>query len=204
MGCFLLYTEGDLGDTRARDGKGPQGTDNVSPLHSVGPRLPWNTPAVTQDGPTCALACSAMVINSLHGGEEVALPDLRDFASVEGLSDSDGGMNPESVRELLDDYPGIKAEVVANSSLEDVGARLARGEELIAAVSAEVLYERPDLGGHTLYVVGLDQAHDGREVVLVRDPNCDHKNLWDAIPRDAFEKAWRGYGDNVLIAAHRE
>lgn len=165
-----------------------------------------NTPIHTQDGPDCMLQ-SARMAEHRQTGIDPGLEAYKTPAMERGIYNSrDGVTDLREMTDVINNRPGIEAELTTQQTPEDIQNALNRGESVIVGVDSYEFYKdqvpgiQPGDGGHAVVVTSAEQQPNGKWEFTVNDPNSDIPNL--PVDGDKFINAWN-QADRPMVAVRR-
>ena len=169
-----------------------------TPLHQQG------------DKPDCLLQ-SARMVEHRQLGTDPGLEAYKDRATEKGVYDPGdgrprtGGTEVSGMKDIINERPGLSAELQAGQRPEDIKAALDKGDSVIAGVDSSAFYEgryEDNVAGHAIVVTSAEQSPSGQWEFRVNDPAADGPNV--EVPGDRFLKAWDRVGRPMLVVRKTE
>jgi len=166
------------------------------PFEAGAPSQMADTPIHTQgDQPDCLLQ-SARMAEHKQTGLDPGLEAYKQPAVEQGLYDRAHGTDMQKFVDVINERPGMEAQLKYADGPQDIKDALDKGQSVIGGVDAYEFYKgqynlEPNSGGHAVVVTGAEQAPDGSWDFRVNDPNFDTPNMgsknflpaWDAANR---------------------
>jgi len=188
--------------TQSPDQSGLEGHIREAEPAALGaPDQMLDTPQHPQgDAPDCLLQ-SARMAEERQTGVDPGLDAYKQPAIERGIYDPASGTDLPAFVDVMNERPGIEAELVSADGPEDIKEALDSGESVIAGVDAYEFYQgqfnlEPNSGGHAIVVTGADQAPDGRWEFTVNDPNESTPNT--PVDGETFLRAWDAQGRQMV------
>lgn len=166
---------------------------SAQPFEAGAPNQMADTPLHAQgDQPDCLLQ-SARMAEHRQTGIDPGLDAYKHPATEQGLYDPRGGTDLTGFVEVINDRPGVQAELQYADGPQNIKDALDQGDSVIAGVDAYEYYKgqynfEPNSGGHAIVVTGADQAPAGDWQFTVNDPNFETPN--QPVSGDKFLRAW--------------
>lgn len=152
-----------------------------------------DTPVHTQgDAPDCLLECARMAEHRQLGSDP-GLDAYKQPAINEGMYDPGNGTDMNHFVDVINERPGLEANLQRGQGPESIKANLDAGRSVIVGVDSYEYYKgqynlEPDGGGHALLVTGADRTPDDKWDITVNDPNFETPN--QPVDGKAFLEAW--------------
>jgi len=169
------------------------------------PDQAWDTPLHPQasDKPDCLLQ-SARMCEERQTGCDPGLAAYKVPALERGLYDPNNGTSIEGFAEVIDERPGLEADLVSADGPQEIKDALDEGQSVIAAVDAYEFYKgrfnlEPSGAGHAVVVTGADEMPDGEWEFTVNDPNFESPNM--RVDGQAFLRAWKNTDRQMITVA---
>lgn len=157
------------------------------------PNQMHDTPLHTQgDQPDCLLQ-SARMAEHRQTGRDPGLEAFKQPAIEQGLYDPELGTTVDRFVDVINERPGVEAELTYGNNPEDIKDALDDGKSVIVCVDAYEFYKdacnlEPNSGQHAIVVTGAGETADGGWQFTVNDPNFEVPNL--PVDGDRFLNAW--------------
>lgn len=172
------------------------------------PNQMHDTPLCNQgDRPDCLLRCAQMAEHR-QAGRDPGLEAYKQPAIEQGIYNPDGGVTdlPQFV-EVMNERPGIQAELFRGNGPQDIKDALDDGKSVIACVDSYEFYKdvcnlEPNSGGHAVVVTGAGKAADGTWRFTVNDPNIEVPNV--PVDGNRILRAWDAAGQREKVARFAE
>jgi hypothetical protein len=178
---------------RLRDTPKPgQMTD--TPLHCQG------------DQPDCLLQ-SVRMAEHQQTGVDPGLEAYKTPAIEKGIYDPDSGTDMNGMAGIINERPGVEAQLKSMQQPEDIKRTLDNHESVIAGVDAYEFYKdqmpyMEDSGaGHAIVVTSAEKLPNGDWKFTVNDPNFETPN--QLVAGDKFLNAWDKKGSPMLVIQKR-
>lgn len=144
------------------------------------------------DQPDCLLQ-SARMAEHRQTGVDPGLEAYKTPAIEEGAYDPVKGTDLVEMEGIINDRPGIEAQLKFDNRPEDIKKALDSDESVIAAVDAYEFYKgkinlEPNSGGHAVVVTSGEKLPSGDWEFAVNDPNFEPPN--QPVAGDRFANAW--------------
>ena len=159
-----------------------------TPLHKQDP-----------DKPDCLLQTARMAEHK-QTGKDPGLETYKDPAIDRELYDPVAGTDLPGFVEMIDERPGLEAQLTHADGPLDIKEALDSDKSVIVGVDAPEFYRQYNFevndGGHALVITGAEQSEDGSWYFTVNDPNQDTPNI--RVDSDAFLQAWDKAGRSMI------
>lgn len=169
------------------------------------PNQMHDTPVHCQgDQPDCLLR-SAQMVEHRQTGRDPGLDAYKRPAAEQGIYRTDGGVtNLPKFVEVMNERPGIQAELYRGDGPQDIKDALDDGKSVIACVDSYEFYKdvcnlEPNSGGHAVVVTGAGETTDGEWQFTVNDPNVEIPNV--PVDGDRFLRAWNAAGRPMITVS---
>lgn len=145
------------------------------------------------DQPDCLLQ-SARMAEHCQTGVDPGLEAYKTPAIEKGIYDPERGTDLTEMESIIiNERPGIEAQLKFENKPEDIKESLDNGESVIAAVDAYEFYKgqinlEPNSGGHAVVVTSAEKLPSGDWKFTVNDPNFEPPN--QSVAGDRFLNAW--------------
>ena len=185
----------------------PYQTDwNPATFHGVGHPVAESTHWHQQHENDCAVMAQADIYESITGHHLTEQEALRIVTQHGWYHD---GTTLDDTGKLLD-YLGIHTQHYTNASLQDLYTALQRGDHVIVGVNAnEIWFPYHDaatgapieqsVGGHAVWVTGIDQAPNGSIKVILNDTGKPGGQM-EAVDAGDFMNAWSDFNNFMVVA----
>jgi hypothetical protein len=142
--------------------------------------------------PDCLLECARMAEHR-QTGDDPGLGVYKDSAIEQGLYDPDRGTDATRFVDVINERPGVEAQLTHAEGPQDIKDALDNGKSVIVCVDAYEFYRGQynllnDGSGHAVVVTGADEEPDGSWQFAVNDPNSEVPNI--PVDGERFLQAW--------------
>lgn len=179
---------------------------DAQPFEVGAPDQMTDTPLHQQDltKPDCLLECARMAEHH-QTGDDPGLEVYKDSAIEQGLYDPNRGADAIRFVDVINEHPGVEAQLTHAEGPQDIKDALDDGKSVIACVDAYEFYRGQynllnDGSGHAVVVTGADEATDGSWQFAVNDPNSEIPNI--PVDGDRFLQAWDS-ADRPMITVEK-
>ena len=184
----------------------PYHTDwNPAAFHGVGNPVGESSHWHQQHENDCAVMAQADVYESITGHHLTEQEAVR-IATQHGWY-HDGTTLPDTGKLL--NYLGIPTHQYLNASLRDLYTALQHGDHVIVGVNAnEIWFPYHDaatgapveqsVGGHAVWVTGIDQAPDGSIKIILNDTGKPGGQM-EAVDAGDFMNAWSDFNNFMVV-----
>lgn len=185
----------------------PYHTDwNPATFHGVGNPVGESSHWHQQHENDCAVMAQADVYESITG-RHLTEQEALSIVTQHGWY-HDGTTLPDTGRLL--NYLGIPTQQYTNASLQDLYTVLQHGDHVIVGVNAnEIWFPYHDsatgspieqsVGGHAVWVTGIDQAPDGSIKIILNDTGKPGGQM-EAVDASDFMNAWSDFNNFMVVA----
>ncbi|MGZ3637724.1 MAG: hypothetical protein ACXVCX_07785 [Ktedonobacterales bacterium] len=185
----------------------PYHTDwNPATVHGVGNPVGESAHWHQQHENDCAVMAQADVYESITG-RHLTEQEALSIVTQHGWY-HDGTTLPDTGKLL--NYLGIPTRQYTNASLQDLYTALQHGDHVIVGVNAnEIWFPHHDsatgapieqsVGGHAVWVTGIDQAPDGSIKVILNDTGKPGGQM-EAVDASDFMNAWSDFNNFMVVA----
>jgi len=144
------------------------------------------------DQPDCLLQ-SARMAEHRQTGVDPGLEAYKTPAIEKGIYDSHSGTDMVGMVDVINERPGVEAQLKFQQRPEDIKQALDNKESVVTGVDAYEFYKgqynlEPNSGGHAVVVTSAEKSPQGDWKFTVNDPNMETPN--QPVAGDKFLKAW--------------